>query len=433
MSKLKKILACLCVLCSLVHIDVSADIIYPETVRVGLFYNNTALSAVNISSESLFLKGEGFEDIEGTSFNVGIGDGGFNINDTLYQLGKVEFHPNTGHIKVNSKPYRGYIRLLLTDKGINVINVVNTEEYLYGVVPLEMSTGWPIEALKAQALCARNYAISSIGRFEQYGFDLTDTTLSQVYGGVNVEKPDCTQAVEETRGMLVSYNGKLAETFYFSTSSGETLDVKDVWGSTNYPYLVSVDDSLQVNVKKDHGAWKATFTKSELTDIFNKKGLELGEIQDVTIDEYNEQNAVMKITFVGANGSKSYTKGSTRDVLSLRSQVYTMTKNTSGGESKEVTIKSSKGETKTKLAFNVASSKGVTAISDKVSVVTANGTSFIENVDGEFNGITLNGTGYGHGIGMSQNGAKALANAGYSFEQIIKHYFTGVEIYNSAE
>lgn len=415
-------------------VSANAQLNIPEYIRVGLFYNTTAKNTIALSGENIQVLCEGVEPFCANQLSIGISEQGFSVNDVLYQTSKLEFVTENQIINIDGKPYRGYVRLISNGARFNVINVVKLEEYLYGVLPLEMATGWPIEALKAQAVCARTYAAKDVGRFEQYGFDVTDTTLSQVYGGINVEKEDTTRAVDETRGLIATYNGNIAETYYFATSNGTTLDVKDVWGSDKYPYLVPVDDSLQVNVKPDMGAWKVEYTKDELTELFAKKGLELGTIIDVTADEYNQQGAVMKLTFRGTDGSKSYTKGKTRDILNLRSQTYTLTKLTSGGEEKEFKVLSGKGTSVAKLNLSVISKDGTTTVSEKINVLSKDKIEMFENSKGDFTGIRLNGTGYGHGIGMSQNGAKALALEGYSFEEIIKHYYTGVELTNvSAE
>ena len=182
------------ILISTLNITVGAQLNIPEYIRVGLFYNTTAKTALTLSGENVAVNCEGVEPVYNSSFTIGIGNYGILVNDILYQTNTVEFVSENNIISVDGKPYRGFIRLLLTDKGINVINVVKLEEYLYGVLPLEMSTGWPTEALKAQAVCARTYAAKDIGRFEEYGFDVTDTTLSQVYGGISVEKEDTTKA-----------------------------------------------------------------------------------------------------------------------------------------------------------------------------------------------------------------------------------------------
>lgn len=434
MKKIISLIIAVVVVLTFFTLPANAQLNIPEYIRVGLFYNTTAKNTLAISGENVQVVCDGVEPIYANQLSVSINEQGFCVNDVLYQTSTLEFVADNEIINIDSKPYRGYVRLISNGLSFNVINVVKLEEYLYGVLPLEMATGWPIEALKAQAVCARTYAAKDVGRFKQYGFDVTDTTLSQVYGGMKVEKKDTTRAVDETKGLIATYEGQIAETYYFSTSNGTTLDVKDVWGSDKYPYLVPVDDSLQANVKPDLGAWKVEYTKNELTELFEKKGLNLGTILDVTADEYNQQGAVMKLTFRGTNGTKSYTKGKTRDILNLRSQTYVLTKLTSGGEEKELKVLTGKGNSVTKLNLNVISKEGMTTVSDKVNVISKDKIEIYENSQGDFTGIRLNGTGYGHGIGMSQNGAKAMALEGYTFEEIIKHYYTGVELTNvSAE
>lgn len=428
MKKITGIILAVLMIVMMIATPASAQLNIPQYIRVGLFYNTTAKTAITLSGENVGLQCEGVEPLYASAFSVSVSEGGFYVNDVLYQAETLEFVPDNGIITVDSKPYRGYIRLVSNGNSFSVINVVNLEEYLYGVLPLEMATGWPIEALKAQAVCARTYAAKDVGRFEQYGFDVTDNTLSQMYGGVNVEKEDTTRAVDETKGLIATYNGNIAETYYFATSSGTTLDVKDVWGSDKYPYLVPVDDSLQSEVIPDNGKWKVEYTKNELTELFESKGVDIGIVLDVSVDEYNQQGAVMKLTFSGADGSKTYTKGKTRDILNLRSQTYTLTKLTTGGESKILSVLTGKGNTSTTLNINVLSKEGQTAVADKVNVLSKDTVECYENKTGDFTGIRLEGTGYGHGIGMSQNGAKAMAKAGHTFDEIIKHYYTGVEL-----
>lgn len=429
MKKILGLIVIFTVIMSICTYPVSAAITLPQSVRVGLFYNTTALSTAAITGESVNLTGEGFDAVNGNSFTVAPAEGGLMVNGLLYMRNVLEFHPVSGFVSVNSKPYRGYIRLIKnSDNKITVVNVVNTEEYLYGVLPLEMSTGWPIEALKAQALCARSYVAMNIGKFESYGFDVTDTTLSQVYGGVRVEKDDCTRAVNETKGMVVTYGGKICSTVYFSTSSGTTLDVKDVWGSEGYPYLVPVDDSLQSTVIDNNGAWSVSYTKEELASLFDKKGYGLGEILDMNVDSYNAQGAVTSITVKGSNASKTFTKGKTRDFLGLRSQTYTITKQGQySGEGPNAVTE--QGTSVLTGAVSVISENGTEKIESGMNVITSSGIASVSiSQNFVFSGVKIDGTGYGHGIGMSQNGAKALAKNGYTFDVIIKHYYTGVSI-----
>ena len=140
---------------------------------------------------------------------------------------------------VNGKPYRGTIRVLSGGKTLQVLDVVGLEAYLKGVVPAEMPSAWPPEALKAQAVAARSYALAN--RTKGRDYDLFADTRSQVYGGVDAEVPATSAAVDATRGEVVLYDGTVASTLFFSTSGGRTASAAETTG-TAVPYLVSVAD-----------------------------------------------------------------------------------------------------------------------------------------------------------------------------------------------
>lgn len=409
----------------------------PETIRIGLFYGSNAKSDIVVSCSFGATLTDSSQLVVATanSFTFTVSEGSLcasdGINSYILQ-GDAIICAVDDFIQVNSKKYRGHIELKVDKNNkITVINVVNLEEYLYAVLPYEMSTGFPYEALKAQAVCARTYAVNNIGRFKEHGFDLTDNTLSQVYGGIKGEATDCTRAVDETKGMVVTYNGKLAETFYYASSSGETLDVKDVWGSTTYPYLISVPDTYQSVIYPNGYNWEVAYTQSEVTKLMNDKGFSLGTIKDITIDKTTPQGAVTSLTFVGERGSKTYTLGNTRTVLNLKSQVFKISKEYSRNEYKTSFI-TSQGITTTNNSGYVISSNGI----QKTDTQYAISSTGINKVTPSFSQqaadkYVVYGSGYGHGIGMSQNGAKGMAKSGFTFDQILTHYFPGclVECY----
>jgi SpoIID/LytB domain protein len=140
---------------------------------------------------------------------------------------------------IAGKPYRGKIRVLSNGKTLQVIDVVGLEAYLKGVVPAEMPSAWSPEALKAQAVAARSYALAGLAKGKDY--DLYADTRSQVYGGLDAEVSATSDAVDATKGEVVLYNGKVANTLFFSTSGGRTASAAETTG-TAVPYLVSVTD-----------------------------------------------------------------------------------------------------------------------------------------------------------------------------------------------
>jgi stage II sporulation protein D len=145
-----------------------------------------------------------------------------------------------GQLVVAGKAYRGALRIAQAGGKLRLVNVVALESYLLGVVPGEMPKEWPLEALKAQAVAARTYAVANL--VEGRNFDLYSDTRSQLYYGADAEAPGPTRAVEETRGQVLSFAGAPAETFYFSSSGGSTLSALDAFGQ-EVPYLHSVEDT----------------------------------------------------------------------------------------------------------------------------------------------------------------------------------------------
>ncbi|MDT5294777.1 MAG: stage sporulation protein [Acidobacteriota bacterium] len=155
-----------------------------------------------------------------------------------------EQHP----VRFNEKPYRGRLEVFANTRGgLTVVNVVSLEDYVRGVVPNELSPGgWPeLEALKAQAVAARTYAVSNLGRFAADGFDLTPDTRSQVYGGRATEHPLSDRAVLETRGRVATYRGVPINALYTSTCGGRTEDAENIFGGAPVPYLRGRECALE--------------------------------------------------------------------------------------------------------------------------------------------------------------------------------------------
>ena len=185
--------------------------------------------------------------------------------------------------------YRGYLELIPASGGLTVVNVVELECYLLGVVPSEMCAWYPLDALKAQAIAARTYALKNIGRFSSQGFDLTDTASSQVYGGYCSEDPHSTRAVEETTGIVLTYNGDLIDAVYSSTCGGFTECASEAWGHA-VPYLRGIADfDRECNATLTHpeteDAWTDYFKTVRATalpaaEIRPRGGLSLGEGDD---------------------------------------------------------------------------------------------------------------------------------------------------------
>ena len=157
-----------------------------------------------------------------------------------------------GFVSAKNKWYRGYLIIQNKNKKLTVINEVELEDYIKGVVPSEMPSGWEAEALKAQAIAARSYALANLGKRAAFGYDLKDTPEDQAYGGASAETDKTNSLVEETDGLVLTYNYKVVSAFYTASAGGQTVTTKEAWGS-DIPYIRSVP-SYDDNVgKKGHG------------------------------------------------------------------------------------------------------------------------------------------------------------------------------------
>ena len=154
----------------------------------------------------------------------------------IYFVGKKNGN-NVPLVNVEGTDYRGGITAKrLTNSDMTIINKLPLEEYLYGVIPSEMPASWPVEALKAQAIAARGFAVTNFNKYKRFDFNLCTTTYSQVYKGYSGEHPNTNKAVDQTRDMVIFYNGKLVEPYYHSNSCGYTEDSENVW-TTDYLIL----------------------------------------------------------------------------------------------------------------------------------------------------------------------------------------------------
>ncbi len=214
-------------------------------VRVGLLDERTA--AAGLASRLVDM---GYADAWVARETVGYSDDGRlrvvdqdYLEQTLDLRRLVAFPAGDGLVKVNQRHYRGVIEIFIDDGGrLRIVNVVNLEDYLQGVVPDEMGPGvFPeLEALKAQSVAARTYAVRNRGQYADHGFDICDSPRCQVYGGADSEHALSNQAIAGTRGLVVTSQGKLANTLFTSTCGGHTEDVENVFPEDSEPYLKGV-------------------------------------------------------------------------------------------------------------------------------------------------------------------------------------------------
>ena len=393
------------------------------------FYSDRKSAENDIPNIKGKIDAEDISVVSESSERLVIYDAGFNVK-MVYggSGGYLQVRPKKDNdpylLKVNGKRYRNYIEIRrYSDSDLTLINILNIEQYLYGVVPAEIEADAPIEAIKAQAVAARTYTYRNLNRYEKWGFDLTDTVSSQVYNGYDAERATTNRAVDETKGKKMLYNGSLAHVYYFASSGGMTANVKEVWGS-KIPYLVSVPDPYESETSRNY-IWEKTLTAEEIKKILFISGVEIGDIVSVSAEEYSPSGRVTELRITGTRGSVTYYTQDTRMIFSLNSQKYTIQ---SAGN---IVVKASDGSLKT-IALdgrNVVSKSGTSKLSSKNTAVSVIGSgNNTRKVNMSSDAYTFSGRGWGHGVGMSQEGAKGFARQGYTYDQILKHYFQGITV-----
>ena len=233
--------------------------------------------------------------------------------------GPLTINATTSPLVYSGRSYGGAFRVYVSGDKLSLVNNVGLERYLYGVVPCESPHDWPAEALKAQAVVARTYALASVKSGSN--FDVYPDTRSQVYLGISGEYPESTAAVKDTAGEVVYYNGEVARTFFFSTSGGRTSAIKDAWPKAKpEPYLVSVNDPYD-DASPYHSWGPVTFSSQKLVKRLHVKG----PISDLTTKR-NGSERVATVTITGAGDETWQASGdSVKQALGLRSNWFTPT------------------------------------------------------------------------------------------------------------
>lgn len=276
-------------------------------------------------------------------------------------------------LSLDGKPYRGSFRVLVKNNSkVQAINYIGLEKYLYGVVPREMSPGWKEDALKAQAVAARTYALYIKEKSKDKPYDLVATTASQVYGGYGAEDTATTRAVDATRGEVMTHEGRLVIAYFHANSGGFTESAKNVWVA-DLPYLRGIPDPYSENIPG--GEWELSLSYDAIRDMLNQYGLKIGAISEISPVQISPSGRPVSMLVLSGRG---------KTVL----------------KSNDFRLKIGAMKLKSTL-FRLQQSR---------------------------DGLQINGRGFGHGVGMSQWGAYRMAQAGYSYKDILKHYYKDVRV-----
>lgn len=351
----------------------------------------------------------------------------FNADTEDFNQGRIRLIPKSGEIQfqsvnrgVGTPSYGGTLEVSRYDEGIVVVNEVAIEDYLKKVVPSEMPSGFNLEALKCQAVCARSYAYTELSNnyYSAYGAHIDDSIQFQVYN--NSPRADSTDAaVDATAGQVLSYNGEVVKTYYYSTSCGSTTDVT-LWGNTteNYPYFVAecvggIDKGLTLTIESEFN----TFIKSENEADYD---------YDCTLYRWSMEESVKEIS-EGFARSTGKNVGNITDIEVLE--------RVNGGAAVKVKVTGDKGETVIDSESAIRAAFG----NANVDMNTKSGTTRYANLPSTFcvfekvmegkklTGFRITGGGYGHGIGMSQNAANKMAES-MTYAQILEFFYRGTTL-----
>lgn len=362
--------------------------------------------------------------------------------------------------------YGGFRYERIGGSDLTVVNIVDLETYIKGVVPYEMSSSWPLEALKVQAVCARSYAYINIhsGKHTSYHFDVCNTTDCQAYYGAGTnsssyqatERTD--QAVDETAGEYAWYDGQIIEAFYSSSHGGASESVYNVWGTSleQYPYLCGVEDPYEADMasKNSYSSWTVSYTSSELAQRLENYGYDASSgIESLTLTYSDLGNVIQVRVNYRDGGSDTIRPSSMRSVFGISSIRFTVngqaassgsgTTSSSGGgltangstsldsQGTYTVISGSGSLSQTGLdgLYAISGSGSITPAEDAASgggsgtdtptgtQVTVSGSSY-----------SFQGSGNGHQLGLSQYGAWAMAERGFTYEEIIEFYYPGTYV-----
>jgi stage II sporulation protein D len=286
---------------------------------------------------------------------------------------------DSGFVYIGDRWYRGVVRLVRSAGGLTAINKVDMEDYIASVLGKEMYPTWPMEALKAQAVASRSYAIYQMKKPKYKLFDVADTVASQVYIGITAEAPTTQEAARSTAGQVLMCGGQVVEAVFHSASGGHTENAEFVW-LTPKPYLKGVPDFDQLAPVYQ---WTTQLTAAQL----RQKLPGLGTILSMTPVKMSPTGRIQMIKIQGNTAAKVMKGTDLRRALGLRSTLFTA-----------------------KPQFEPLASQQPSSPNLRPS------------------GFVIEGRGNGHGLGMSQWGAHGMASAGKTYKEILAHYFQNTRI-----
>ncbi len=275
-----------------------------------------------------------------------------------------------GYLRINGKSYRGTTEVIASGKGLLVINEIGLEEYLVGLINCEISSRWPMEAVKAQAVIARSYALFQKEARKNSPYHLESTVLDQVYNGCDLEDGRAAAAVAATRNEVLIYDGKVAQAFFHSSCGGHTEASENVWG-LKIPYLRGVE--CKSCAESPSSRWEVGLAYGKVESLLRSGGYQVRGVRAIRPVNRYQSGRIADLEVLSDQGSTFISAGVFRKLAG-----YSVIRSTD---------------------FEVGESD---------------------------DGFDFRGNGYGHGVGLCQWGAKQMAEHGLSYREILLYYYPGV-------
>jgi stage II sporulation protein D (peptidoglycan lytic transglycosylase) len=364
---LKRVIAILCFVAALPGTAGKAALLQPEIVRVALLKG----------AESARIGGNGVlaVDENGEALNVGFpllvkrSKSGLTVNGRPLRTLKASAPAS---IQVNGKGYRGIIEISPADKGLLIVDELPLEDYLVGLINCEISSQWPIEAIKSQAVIARSYALYQMEVRKNAPYHLESSVMDQVYDGCDIEDSRAARGVRETAGEVLTFDGRVIQAFYHSNCGGHTEAAENVWGFP-LPYLQGVDCKYCLTSGK--GKWEQSISLNKIESLLKSGGYQISGLKDIKPGQRNKSGRLNEVILVSSRGS-----------LMIPAVIFRKT-----------------------IGYSVIKS-----------------TNFEVRVTGDE--ALFSGAGYGHGVGLCQWGAKQRAEDGFDYQEILSYYYPGTKL-----
>lgn len=412
-------------------------------IRVGINFGSTsAYGDINITFENGFSTGYYSDNIgfiptsDFLDCNITISANGNDISiinesgDVIYQSTNgtsIEISPHISksdipYSKIGSIKYPDILSFSAYNDALTIINIVDSETYFKGVLPSEVYPSWHEEALKAAAIATRTYTYHSIsGKHASYNVDVCATTCCQVYSGITRCQDSTNKAVDDTKNLVLTYDGKLITAVYHAISGGITETAAGAWGGNpeNYPYLTVVETPFENYNEIANGHWHKVLYDEDFAHLISRSSYSDRITNSVAGVSINDQTPgyLNNLTITDKNGTSVtlVTSSQIRSFFGTKSANFTIGR---------VYMPQNDAYYGTASVLS-AQGKSTIDTSSDMTILTSDGTKIAGGIRRAY---FINGRGYGHGVGLSQYGAQYAAKSGYNYSQILSIYYPGTTI-----